>query len=434
MTSIGSYAFFECTSLATITIPTSVTSIGDSAFFRCRALTSISIPDAVSTIGYSTFWECLSLESIVIPNSVTSIEQGAFVRCSSLRWVTIPNSVTTIDNIAFSECTSLESVTIPSSVTLISGEAFFGCTSLATVVLDVNRPWIEQYAFPPSTRLLTNISSATISGLAVTYAYTGSAVRPTPIVTLAGKTLTSSDYAVSYANDSAVGTGMVFVTGKNGYAGTIAKDFSIIPVATTVALTTKSSPSLAYGSAFVIRGTLKANGAGLAGQPLTLWSGASATSARATSIEVTTGAEGAFSFSVKPTSKTYYVVEYAGSVGYIAPTSNASVYAVPRADVRTPIAPKTMSHSKSYSVYGSLKPRHASGTNPVRIYRYRYVSGHWKSYSYVKAKASNYSSYTKYLVKLRLTTKGKWRVRAYTPADSLHAAAWSSGYDYVTVK
>jgi hypothetical protein len=105
-----------------------------------------------------------------------------------------------------------------------------------------------------------------------------------------------------------------------------------------------------------------------------------------------------------------------------------------RADVRTPVAPSKMSRKKSYTVHGYLKPRHVSGTYPVRIYKYRYVSGHWRSYGYVRAKASNYKSYTKYSAKLKLTKKGRWRVRAYAPTDAGHAASWSGGYDYATVK
>jgi len=105
----------------------------------------------------------------------------------------------------------------------------------------------------------------------------------------------------------------------------------------------------------------------------------------------------------------------------------------PKASLGTPIAPKTMKRSKSYNVYGSLKPRHTKGTKPVRIYKYKKVGGKWKSMGYVKATASNYGSYSRYKVKMRLTSKGKWRLRAYAPADSKHAATWSTKYDYVTV-
>lgn len=107
----------------------------------------------------------------------------------------------------------------------------------------------------------------------------------------------------------------------------------------------------------------------------------------------------------------------------------------PKAYVSKPIARSTMSRTKYYPVYGWLKPRHTRGTYPVRIYKYKKTaSGSWKRYGYVKAKASNYSSYTKYAKSIRLPYKGRWRLRAYAPADSKHAAAWSSRYDYVTVK
>ncbi len=100
----------------------------------------------------------------------------------------------------------------------------------------------------------------------------------------------------------------------------------------------------------------------------------------------------------------------------------------------TPVAPKRMSRSKSYTVYGSLKPRHAAGTKPVKVYKYRKVSGHWKGYGYVWAKAYDYKSDSRYKASVKLTKKGSWRLRAYAPADAGHFSAWSPKFDYVTVK
>ena len=129
---IDRYAFYNCTSLTSITVPNSVTTIGDQAFQSCTSLTSITIPSSVTTIGSDAFAGCTSLTSITIPNSVTTIGYLAFSGCTSLTSITIPNSVTTIGNGAFSGC-SLISITIPSSVTTIGSSAFENCTSLDSV-------------------------------------------------------------------------------------------------------------------------------------------------------------------------------------------------------------------------------------------------------------------------------------------------------------
>ena len=51
LTTITSEAFYDCTSLTSVTIPDSVTSIGASAFYDCDSLTSVTIPDSVTSIG-----------------------------------------------------------------------------------------------------------------------------------------------------------------------------------------------------------------------------------------------------------------------------------------------------------------------------------------------------------------------------------------------
>ncbi len=63
-TDIGSYAFHNCSSLTSLTIPECVTSIGASAFAECTSLTSITIPEGVTSIGATAFACCTSLTSL----------------------------------------------------------------------------------------------------------------------------------------------------------------------------------------------------------------------------------------------------------------------------------------------------------------------------------------------------------------------------------
>ncbi len=169
VTSIGDYAFWGC-SISSITIPNSVKTIGNSAFSCCRNLTSITIPDGVTSIGSDAFYDCdrlsritipesvrsigkfafddcFSLISITIPNSVTSIGEGAFRECERLKSVTLPNNITSINNRLFEECENLTSITIPDSVKTIGNSAFYGCRHLTSVNIPNNVTSIGYNAF-----------------------------------------------------------------------------------------------------------------------------------------------------------------------------------------------------------------------------------------------------------------------------------------------
>ena len=129
---IGDYAFFGCSRLTSLTLPSGVTEIGDYAFCG-SGLTSLTLPYGVTKIGDYAFRDCSGLTSLTLPSDVTEIGDFAFWGCSGLTSLTLPSGVTEIGDYAFRDCSGLTSLTLPSGVTKIGSSAFSGCSGLTSI-------------------------------------------------------------------------------------------------------------------------------------------------------------------------------------------------------------------------------------------------------------------------------------------------------------
>lgn len=162
VSNVRSYAFYRCSYLENIEIPSSVISIGHSAFYECTGLKNVTIQPGISLINNNTFYGCSALENITIPEGVESIGSNAFYQCSSLESIDFPSGITSIGSYAFEssglvsleipqgleeigyyvfmQCENLERVVLPDSVTRISSQAFSGCLLLESVTIHATTP------------------------------------------------------------------------------------------------------------------------------------------------------------------------------------------------------------------------------------------------------------------------------------------------------
>ena len=218
MTSIGDYAFRNCSGLTSVTIPNSVTSIGYEAFSGCTGLTSVTIGTSVTSIGYGAFSDCTGLTSVYYTGDIAGWCGISFDNsyANPLRYagnlyidgqivenLVIPDSVTEINAYAFSGCTGLTSVyyagdiadwcgisfgdqyanplyyagklyingqlvtdlVIPDSVTEIKAYAFYGCTGLTSVTMGNSVKSIGDNAFSGCTGLTSVTIGSSVTSI-----------------------------------------------------------------------------------------------------------------------------------------------------------------------------------------------------------------------------------------------------------------------------
>lgn len=193
LTAIGGHAFYGCSSLESVW-GGNVTYFGYGCFRECSALLDIDISHATQVYGYAFYHTDLSGKEISMPNltrfdalaftgsniskvlnlgSITSLPDhsygaGPFSSCTSLTQVTLPSTCGTINRYSFSGCISLTTVTNNSSSFIVRDYAFDGCTSLSSINLN-NATSIGAYSFRSTALTNATLTSVTFIDRAAFY-------------------------------------------------------------------------------------------------------------------------------------------------------------------------------------------------------------------------------------------------------------------------
>lgn len=147
VTALAEDCFLDCTSLETVTFPTSIKKLNDSAFSGCSALDSITIPAHIMEIGSFVFEGCTSLSEIAVaPESTTfcsdngvlyNFDKSLLIRYPAAKTdesYTVAPECRTIEPWCFTDCAYLQTLTM-SEVNAIGADAFFYATALEEVYL-----------------------------------------------------------------------------------------------------------------------------------------------------------------------------------------------------------------------------------------------------------------------------------------------------------
>lgn len=154
LTEVPSKCFMQCTKLAEVKLPSTITVIKASAF-QSSVITTIVVPEGVTTLEGSVFASCAALTEVKLPSTLTEMGSSVFSNCELLSKINIPDAITSIGDSLFMNCKALQTVKLPNGVTSIGNSAFSGCTALTTVDYDGELTFIGKELFK-DTALLAN--------------------------------------------------------------------------------------------------------------------------------------------------------------------------------------------------------------------------------------------------------------------------------------
>jgi hypothetical protein len=136
--------------MSTLTMGRHVEEIGYYAFYGCSMLSQLSLPSSMKRIDEGAFMNCTTMKRLTTGNGVEEIGDKAFANCRMLSEVVIGNNLRVIGRELFSNCTSLQDVTVGLSVDSIGPNAFVGCRSLSRLKMYPELPPVvdSEESFP----------------------------------------------------------------------------------------------------------------------------------------------------------------------------------------------------------------------------------------------------------------------------------------------
>ena len=144
-TEIADKALLGCKHLGGILIPADVTRIGESAFEDCRSMDSVVFAgNKVEEIGAWAFYNCHSLRSLTLPEGVEEVGLAAFYGCTYLKELTIPSTMKKIADNGFAGCEKMEKMYVNALVPPTIEAKTFEDVNRATPVF-VPKGTLERY-------------------------------------------------------------------------------------------------------------------------------------------------------------------------------------------------------------------------------------------------------------------------------------------------
>ena len=195
ITEIEQGAFYGCSNVSNISLPSTLTTLDRDAFAFCYALEMTTFPASVTSVDYGSFSNCylVSFSSLpddlifvdstnlfintnvsftVLPSSLTYIGNGMLMNCHNLAITEIPDGVTYIGLLAFGNCTTLSTLWIPASCLTVAEyggfpdySPFYGCNSTLHIYCEAaSKPvgWDTYWNYYDDTHALTTTWNTTL--------------------------------------------------------------------------------------------------------------------------------------------------------------------------------------------------------------------------------------------------------------------------------